>query len=83
MQAVSLALLLKIVNEGGIEWSKKNFQVGKLLQTFLYNHFYVGFFLPSKNRLFLDELWSNFLFRLGPICRFRTNYVIFKKISNF
>lgn len=78
IQAVSLALLLKIVNEGGIEWKKKNFQVGKILLTFLYNHF----FLLSKNRLFLDELWSNFLFWLGPICRFRTNNVIFKKISN-
>lgn len=37
------------------------------------------FFFFRKIDFSSDELWSNFLFLLGPICRFRTNYVIFKE----
>lgn len=41
-----------------------------------------GFF--RKIDLFLADFWSNFLFLLGPICRFRTKCVIFfREISNF
>lgn len=79
MQAVSLALLLKIVNEGGIEWKKKLSSWKNITNFFIQSLLRGIFFFFGKIDFSFDDFWSNFLFLLGPICRFRTNYVILQE----
>lgn len=57
MQAVSLALLLKIVNEGGIEWKKK-LSSWKNITNFFIQSLLRGIFSSSEKSTFLSMIFG-------------------------
>lgn len=70
MQAVSLALLLKIVNGGGIEWSKKTFKLEKYYKLFYTITFMWDFFFLRKIDYFLMNFGQIFSLGLGQYAVF-------------
>lgn len=58
---------------------KKTFKLEKYYKLFYTITFTWDFFFFGKIDFSFDDFWSNFLFLLGPICRFRTNYVILQE----